>query len=156
MKILHGHTSPTTAYQVDDYPYGFRLRCKIRYWLEHHPKFGTRLCSQTTNPKRETFAEKGDGNIVTVDFWNKTKCSTYAAIAGAMYLDDEEHVQWSGLSIYEETSKCQGWLDEFQEGLPEEVIKKVRLWIEEKQAYATGGKQAWFDLKIKREMEKAT
>lgn len=34
MKVLSGHTSPETAYVVDDYPYGFRLRCKIRYWIE--------------------------------------------------------------------------------------------------------------------------
>jgi hypothetical protein len=44
------HLSPETAYLVSDYPYGFRLRCKIRYWLEHHPKRGTRFVSQTTNP----------------------------------------------------------------------------------------------------------
>ena len=50
--LLSGHTSPATAYTVDDYPYGFRLRCKIRYWLEYTPKRGVRLWSQTTNPKR--------------------------------------------------------------------------------------------------------
>ena len=35
MQILPGiHISPETAYVIDDYPYGFRLRCRIRYWLE--------------------------------------------------------------------------------------------------------------------------
>jgi hypothetical protein len=29
--ILPDHTTPETAYVVDDYPYGFTLRCKIRY-----------------------------------------------------------------------------------------------------------------------------
>jgi hypothetical protein len=38
MQILKGHISQETAYLVDDYPYGFRLRCKIRYWLEYQPK----------------------------------------------------------------------------------------------------------------------
>jgi len=37
---------------VEDYPYGFRLRCKIRFWLEYAPKRGFRFVSQTTNPKR--------------------------------------------------------------------------------------------------------
>jgi len=52
MQILKGHISPETAFIVDDYPYGFRLRCKIRYWLEYNPKHGFRFVSQTTNPKR--------------------------------------------------------------------------------------------------------
>src|SRR6516165_4444148 len=64
MQILSGHISPETAYVVEDYPYGLRLRCRIRYWLEHTPKRGFRFWSQTTNPKR--------GNI-----WNKPKASTY-------------------------------------------------------------------------------
>lgn len=51
MKILTGHTSPETAYVVQDYPYGFRLRCQIRYWLEFKAGKGVRLVSQTSNPK---------------------------------------------------------------------------------------------------------
>ncbi len=34
IKILNGHISPETAYVVEDYPYGYTLRCTIRYWLE--------------------------------------------------------------------------------------------------------------------------
>lgn len=88
MKILTGHTSPETAYTVADYPYGFRLRCKIRYWLEHKKSQGFRLVSQTTNPKRE-------GEV-----WNKPKRSTYAPL-GVMFLDEQDHVQWTSPSIYD-------------------------------------------------------
>ena len=49
--VLHGHTTRETAYLVNDYPYGFRLRCKIRYWLEYKKGHGHRPVSQTTNPK---------------------------------------------------------------------------------------------------------
>ena len=84
-KLLPGHVSPETAYVVDDYPYGFRLRCKIRYWLETHKRLGVRMVSQTSNPK------------VAGLVWNKPKASTYCKFAGAMYLDFENHVQWSGL-----------------------------------------------------------
>jgi hypothetical protein len=52
MQLLSGHTSPETAYVVNDYPYGYTLRCTIRYWLEYQPKKGFRLWSQTSNPKR--------------------------------------------------------------------------------------------------------
>ena len=86
MTPLYGHTSPETAYVVKDYPYGFKLRCSIRYWLEDRPK-GWRLCSQTTNPKKS-------GEV-----WNKEKCSTYTTNAACMYLDDEGHVTWTGVSI---------------------------------------------------------
>lgn len=88
LKPLTGHTSPETAYVVDDYPYGFRLRCKIRYWLEYSPKKGFRFCSQTTNPKKA-------GEV-----WNAPKKSTYTML-GVMGTDDEGHVTWTGCSIYD-------------------------------------------------------
>ncbi len=100
--ILSGHTSPETAYVIEDYPYGFRLRCKMRCWLETSPTKGTRFVTQTTNPKR--------GNI-----WNKQKESTYAKLSGAMYLDENGHVQWQGLSEYAELDKCNEFLNTFGE-----------------------------------------
>jgi hypothetical protein len=62
---LSGHTSPETAYIVNDYPFGFRLRCKIRYWIERKAKNGDRFVSQTTNPK------------LSFEKWNAPKPSTY-------------------------------------------------------------------------------
>src|SRR5215475_9411123 len=87
MEILKGHTSPETAYLVDDYPYGYTLRCKIRYWLEFKPGKGFRFVSQTTNPKK--------GHV-----WNKPKASTYCRFGGCMFLDEKGHVHWAGLSEY--------------------------------------------------------
>ncbi len=90
-KILAGHTSPETAYQVDDYPYGFRLRCKIRYWIEYRKGFGFRFMSQTTNPKRPT------------EVWNKPKGSGYNVLT-IMVLDEVGHVANIGLRDH-------GWED---------------------------------------------
>ena len=103
MKVLSNHYSPETAYVVDDYPYG-RLRCKIRYWLEVNSK-GTRFWSQTTNPKKA-------GEV-----WNKPKASTYLVV-GAMFLNEEGHVTWSGLSVYN-GDQAQAFLDTYGEGLTE-------------------------------------
>lgn len=115
MKILSGHYSPETAYLVDDYPYGFRLRCKIRYWLEVN-KNGTRLWSQTTNPKKP-------GEV-----WNKPKASTYSMV-GAMFLDENDHVHWSGLSLYD-LSKAKAYLDTYRDGLkPEQVDLVTKLIV---------------------------
>ena len=135
MKILSGHVSPETAYVVDDYPYGFRLRCKIRYWMEHDPKWGTRFCSQTSNPKNATQGDR-------YPYWNKPKKSTYDYVAACMYLDEQEHVNWTGLTQYNSIQECEEWLNGnkggqyFRQGLPPEVIKRVEDWIEKKTRYA--------------------
>jgi len=87
LKPLPGHTTEDTAYVVDDYPYGFRLRCKIRYWLEYRSSQGFRLCSQTTNPK------------LSYEFWNKPKKSTYFPL-GFMGLNTDNHVDWDAVHPY--------------------------------------------------------
>lgn len=88
LKVLKGHTTQDTAYVVEDYPYGFRLRCKIRYWLEYKRGHGFRLVSQTSNPKRA-------GEV-----WNKPKASVYTMLA-VMGLDAEGHVTWTGVNMYQ-------------------------------------------------------
>jgi hypothetical protein len=97
-KLLSGHTSAESAYLVEDYPYGFRLRCKLRCWLET-TSYGTRFVSQTTNPK------KGD-------IWNKPKTSTYC-IVGVMFLDDNGHVQWTGVGPGTSVEKLDAFVAEF-------------------------------------------
>lgn len=91
--LLLGHTSPETAYVVEDYPYGFRLRCKIRYWIETAQKGAKkgqqRFMSQTTNPKKI-----GMGEV-----WNKPKASTYYMQAW-LYLDGDSHVQHTGVGMW--------------------------------------------------------
>jgi len=96
---LYGHTSEATAYLVEDYPYGFRERTQIRYWLEHAPKKGWRFVSQTLNPKTAK--------------WNKPKAATYAEWGGAMYLDDNGHVQWEGIGPYSDDQKILAFVREF-------------------------------------------
>ena len=84
MTILRGYESEETAYTVEDYPYGFRLRTKIRYWIET-TKQGQRVCSQTLNPKS--------------GLWNKPKKSTYSDIR-VLALDKEtNHIVNHGFSI---------------------------------------------------------
>jgi hypothetical protein len=83
--VLRGHVSEDTAHLVEDYPYGFELRCQIRYWLHVSDKGSARgqvrLMSQTTNPK------------VSGTRWNKPKASTYWPWA-VMYADALGHVRW--------------------------------------------------------------
>lgn len=121
-KLLTGHINPETAYVVNDYPYGFRLRCQIRYWLEYAPKRGFRFVSQTTNPKR--------GNV-----WNKPKASTYCRFGGCMYLDDEGHVHWAGLTEYSDGAEAKAFADKYGEGVPEAGRELLNNWVSAKLAY---------------------
>lgn len=123
MKLLFNHVSPETAYVVEDYPYGFRLRCKIRYWLEHREGKGFRLVSQTTNPKRPGAP------------WNKPKASTYAASGAAMYLDSDGHVGWSALTEYSDAAESMKWRDTFGAAVPEVGRAAMNKWIAAKVAY---------------------
>lgn len=116
MNILSGHISPETAFMVNDYPYGFRLRCKIRYWLESSPNKGVRFCSQTTNPKRG-------------DVWNKPKASTYSRFGGCMFTDENGHVQWTGISEYSDLQEMIDWKKTYFEGLPPEFKPIFDKWL---------------------------
>ncbi len=81
--VLHGHVSPETAYVVDDYPFGFTLRCQIRYWVETKKSHGQRLVSQTTNPKK-------------LNDWptaNKPKPGTYADVVILYRVEHEGETQ---------------------------------------------------------------
>ena len=122
MQLLSGHISPETAYHVADYPYGFTLRCQIRYWLEFSPKRGFRFVSQTTNPKR--------GNA-----WNKPKASTYCRFGAAMFLDDNDHVQWAGLSEYCDGAEAKNFQDTYGEAVPEAGRDLLARWVAAKLAY---------------------
>jgi hypothetical protein len=123
MQLLKGHVSPETAYVVNDYPYGFRLRCKIRYWLEFKANKGFRFVSQTTNPKRP-------GEV-----WNKPKASTYYRFGGAMFLDDEGHVQWAGLSEYSGGAEASAFKEKYGEAVPEAGKPTMNQWVAAKVAY---------------------
>ena len=120
LKPLPGHTTKETAYLVDDYPYGFRLRCQIRYWLEYKRSKGFRLCSQTSNPKMSGLQ------------WNKPKCSTYTPL-GVMGLNEENHVTWQGISSYY-PEKLDAFIttygtsfDENQRGVANELMRHIRV-----------------------------
>jgi hypothetical protein len=117
---LYGHTSEATAYFVDDYPYGFRERTQIRYWLEAKPKRGWRFISQTMNPKTGR--------------WNKPKASTYAEWGAAMCLDGDGHVQWTGVGPYSDEQAVRALVTMF----PEADMRELRKVVPVKLRYLRG------------------
>lgn len=111
LTLLTGHTSFETAYVVNDYPYGFRLRCKIAYWIETKGKHGMRFMSRTTNPKKA-------GEV-----WNKPKASTYSALM-VMGLDDIGHVKHTGTSFYDHDALV-AFVEKYAAGLDPTYAAKV-------------------------------
>lgn len=122
-QLLTGHVSPETAFVVADYPYGFTLRCQIRYWLEYKRGHGVRLMSQTTNPKRP--------GIV----WNKPKGSTYCRFGGAMFLDENDHVQWSGMTEYGDAAEAEAWIAQFGSANHPDCVPVANGWLEGKRKF---------------------
>jgi len=125
MKILEGHTSPETARIVDDYPYGFRLRCKIRYWLEYKKGKGFRFMSQTTNPKKP-------GEI-----WNKPKASTYTLGLVVMLENPENgHISYQGISYsWDSAEELQQRLNEWRHTFTQEQQLEAEKYIRMKTDY---------------------
>lgn len=116
-KPLYGHTDPNNAYMVDDYPYGFKARTRIRYWLESGGSKGFRFVSQTEDPKKLR--------------WNSPKKSTYARYAACMYLDEKGHVQWRGISEYDSGDQVLDFIKSF----PHADFSLLRTWIKMKVRY---------------------
>lgn len=115
-KYLYGHISPETAYIVEGYPWGFRLRTTIRYWIETSTakNGGQRFCSQTINPKTGA--------------WCAPKKGTYNAIA-VMFLDENEHVKYECLRVNDRIEEILefkknhlSFLDEFQKKSLREIM----------------------------------
>lgn len=127
-QTLDGHTSMDTAYMVDDYPYGRKLRCRIRYWIEFDPKKGYRFCSQTEDPKSLR--------------WNAPKKSTYALLAMVMYLNHKGHVDHAVLTEYSDTAEFTKFLWDY----PRRSDKRLYGWAMRKhemhEALASG-KAKW-------------
>lgn len=102
MKPLYGHTSEDSSYLVDSYPYGRKLRCRIRYWIEKGSgNKGFRFCSQTEDPKRL--------------IWNNPKKGTYSLLAECMYLDENNHVKASCVTQYTPAEEVFKFITQFPE-----------------------------------------
>lgn len=84
LKILEKQPTEQAPYTVDNYPYGYTQRTKIRYWVETTGR-GQRFVSQTLNPKTQ--------------IWNKPKKGVYWQIV-LTGLDEQDHLTYTCLSLY--------------------------------------------------------
>jgi len=121
MKTLMGHVSPETAYVVDDYPYGFKLRCKARYWIETKPNHGQRMMFQTTNPK-----------VQGAEVWNKPKASTYSRICVLVLNESNGHITSESITMNTKEADAKAFAERHAEALTgpyeQETLKRIIAW----------------------------
>jgi len=77
------HNNENTALIIENYPYGFRLKTKIKYWIETDKKKGDRFVSQTLNPKTNK--------------WNNPKKSVYNSVMVLTRDNENGHISYIGL-----------------------------------------------------------
>jgi hypothetical protein len=114
IKVLSDHKSMETAFLQEDYPYGRRLRCQRRVWVETAIKGSAkgemRFVSQTSNPK------KGG--------WNKPHPGQYKSFL-LIYLNlENNHIEIAGVSAYS-VEEVQAFKSQWYELLDEEQKLKL-------------------------------
>ena len=82
-KYIYNKDSFENSIEVQNYPWGFRLKTKRRTWIETNKNQGDRVCYSTLNPKTQK--------------WCAVKKSTYGAVY-VLYFDENEHIKSLGLS----------------------------------------------------------
>lgn len=118
MIILNStHNSPESAYVIQDYPYGFTLRCKMRVWVETATKGSgkgrMRYCAQTTNPK-----------IVDREVWNKPKCGNYSDLI-IMYFNEKGYVEIASADGCDDPSRLVKFSETYYNDLDETQKKRL-------------------------------
>lgn len=127
--ITDRHDTEENALIIEDYPYGFRLRTKIRYWIET-TKNGDRFISQTLNPKTNK--------------WNNPKKSTYNAIKVLIKEKETGYIKSRGLYPTTDRTAILNFLD-FIKGY--ELSKEQQEQIRILKAYSKVYENVHFEIK---------
>jgi len=52
-----------------------------------------------------------------------------------MYLNEDDHVTWTGLNEYTTAQESITWYETYKEGLTPEVLERVEAWIRAKRKF---------------------
>jgi len=126
MKVpIYNCTHEENAYNVESYPYGWKVRVNARFWLEAKESKGYRFCHQTKHPTKGT--------------WNKPKKGTYHAISACMYLDEDTgHVEWAGFNNYDPIRALE-YVQQFPNAPGMDIVKHyIKMKITSKEKFISG------------------
>ena len=130
-QLLNGHNDFDSAHLTEDYPYGFRLRCQRKMWIEIATKGAKkgeyRVMTCTSNPK--------------TGGWNKPKAGQYDLLT-ILFINDEGHCDSDSINYYCDTAKCQAFKDRWYDQMCERDRKVLDDHLKKKaivdQAFANG------------------
>jgi len=112
-KYLYNHTNFDTGYEVEGYPWGFRLKTNVRYWVETNDRAngGQRFCKCTLNPKTNE--------------WCKPKKSIYFPIV-IIVLNDDGYVKFTHVDYnnYHSEDELKAVFETHKENLTDYQVKK--------------------------------
>ena len=72
MTIIYNKDAADNAVTVDNYPWGYTLKTKRKYWIET-TKRGDRLCYQTLNPKTDKWCAVKKSTYAVSKFFTRTR-----------------------------------------------------------------------------------
>lgn len=108
---MYGHDCFENAYEVDNYPWGFTLKTKRKYWIETKKGFGDRFVFATLNPKNGK--------------WCKPKAGTYEPVL-VLAKNEKDHVVTYGFGLWRNNENIAKFLDNVDwEKLNELQKKKI-------------------------------
>jgi hypothetical protein len=119
---LYNHTSFETAYVVQDWPWGYKLRTEKRFWIESN-KNGDRQISQTLDP--------GSGK------WCAPKKSMYSPVK-IFYTSDEKKVLTQGEEVeqlrsetidFRNNEKIKSFYERHKDNLNDFQKAQIKKWI---------------------------
>ena len=102
-KYIYNKDSFENAVEVNNYPWGFRLKTKRRTWIETDKNKGDRVCFCTLNPKTNK--------------WCAVKKSTYNAV-DVLLIDEKDNHEYF-IHKYNPPNKIKEILRKFNKNLKE-------------------------------------
>jgi len=111
-KYIYNAVDFDTAIEVNNYPWGFRLKTKVKYWIESNNK-GDRLIKQTLNPKTNE--------------WCKPKKSTYseAMVMTSKQENDKTFISYEQISNFSNIKEVSLFENTHKNHLTDRQLKKI-------------------------------
>lgn len=124
----HYNITESNPLVAEDYPWGFKLRTKQRYWVETKATHGQRFVYQTLNPR--------------TNHWCKPKKGTYSAIVIPYVRKEDGHIKYTGISRYAEVDTMEAFLANHKDYLDTYQLSALNGMIGGSKAYSAAFKAA--------------
>ena len=125
---IYGATDEESAHVVEGWPWGRRMRCTKRFWIETR-KNGDRLAAQCTQPDRETGQCSGS--------WCKPKKSTYTpgVIVLAVDVDGTMATETLGAYYHHPVAEIEAFIDRHAGRLSDVQASRARSCLAMRKKY---------------------